>query len=215
MKKSLATLLLALAMVVPAFATDTGYITDSMSEALWGCDTVVIESNHDVRMLENGDYPAESARMEGVMEMIRSIRNLRAGMNVQPSHKAHLFVRPAAGWQNAFDGTEVYFSRLASVSSLSLIGKDEQITGKTVSAVCGAGEYFIPLGELVDFEKEKARLNKERDGLLKEIARAEAKLGNPGFVSKAPAQLVAAEKEKLEKNRQMLSALEARIAELG
>ena len=149
------------------------------------------------------------------MEMIRSIRNLRAGMNVQPSHKAHLMVRPAAGWQNAFDGTEVYFSRLASVSSLSLIGKDGQITGKTVSAVCGAGEYFIPLGELVDFDKERARLNKERLNIQGEIARAEAKLNNPGFVNKAPANLVAAEKEKLEKNRQMLIALDARIAELG
>ncbi|MBQ6255622.1 MAG: hypothetical protein IJJ60_03450, partial [Clostridia bacterium] len=85
----------------------------------------------------------------------------------------------------------------------------------TVSAVCAAGEYFIPLGELVDFEKEKARLNKERDNLMKEIARAEGKLNNPGFVSKAPANLVAAEKEKLEKNKEMLTALEARIAELG
>ncbi|MCR4886783.1 MAG: valine--tRNA ligase [Clostridiales bacterium] len=165
--------------------------------------------------LDGCDFTAEADRMEGVMEMIRSIRNLRAGMNVQPSHKAHLMVRPAAGWQNAFDGTEVYFSRLASVSSLSLIGKDDQITGKTVSAVCGAGEYFIPLGELVDFDKERARLNKERQNIQGEIARAEAKLNNPGFVNKAPAQLVAAEKEKLEKNRQMLIALDARIAELG
>ena len=161
------------------------------------------------------DFPAEAARMEGVMDMIRSIRNLRAGMNVQPSHKAHLFVRPAEGWQNAFEGTEVYFARLASVSQLELLDKDAQIEAKTVSAVCAAGEYFIPLGELVDFDKERARLNKERDGLLKEIARAEGKLNNPGFVSKAPANLVAAEQEKLAKNKEMLTALDARIAELG
>ena len=153
--------------------------------------------------------------MEGIMDMIRSIRNLRAGMNVQPSHKAHLMVRPAEGRQNAFEGTEVYFARLASVSALEMLDKDAAITGKTVSAVCVAGEYFIPLGELVDFEKEKARLNKERDNLMKEIARAEGKLNNPGFVSKAPAHLVAAEKEKLEKNKEMLVALDKRIAELG
>ena len=149
------------------------------------------------------------------MDMIRTIRNLRSGMNVQPSHKAHLMVRPADGWQDAFDGTEVYFSRLASVSQLQLIDRDADIAEKTVSAVCTAGEFFIPLGELVDFEKERARLNKEKKNLENEIARAEGKLNNPGFVSKAPANLVAAEKEKLEKNKEMLASLDARIAELG
>ncbi|MBR1586411.1 MAG: valine--tRNA ligase [Clostridia bacterium] len=161
------------------------------------------------------EFAVESARMEGIMEMIRTIRNLRAGMNVQPSHKARLMVRPADGWQDAFSGTEVYFARLASVSQLELLGRNAAVTEKTVSAVCTAGEFFIPLGELVDFEKEKARLNKEKQNILGEIARAEGKLNNPGFVSKAPANLVAAEKEKLEKNKEMLAALEARIAELG
>ena len=165
--------------------------------------------------LTDYDFPAESARMEGIMEMIRAIRNLRAGMNVQPSHKARLMVRASAGWRDALAGAEVYFARLASVSQLEMLDQDAQITEKTVSAVCAAGEFFIPLGELVDFEKERARLNKERQNITAEIARAEGKLNNPGFVSKAPANLVAAEKEKLEKNREMLAALEARIAELG
>ena len=149
------------------------------------------------------------------MEMIRAIRNLRAGMNVQPSHKARLMVRPSSGWQEAIAGAEVYFARMASVSQLEILSKEEEITEKTVSAVCAAGEFFIPLGELVDFEKERARLQKERQNVAAEIARAEGKLNNAGFVSKAPAALVEAEKEKLEKNRQMLAALDARIAELG
>ena len=167
------------------------------------------------QVLPDYDFPADSARMEGVMDMIRAIRNLRSGMNVQPSHKARLMVRPAAGWQNAFAGTEVYFARLASVSQLEMLEKNAEIKEKTVSAVCTAGEFFIPLGELVDFEKERARLNKERQNLMGEIARAEGKLSNPGFVSKAPANLVAAEREKLEKNKEMLAALDARIAELA
>ena len=124
-------------------------------------------------------------------------------------------VRAADGWQDAFDGTQVYFSRLASVSQLELLNKGAEITEKIVSAVCTAGEFFIPLGELVDFEKERARLTKEKKNLENEIARAEGKLNNPGFVSKAPANLVAAEKDKLEKNKDMLASLEARIAELG
>ncbi len=161
------------------------------------------------------DFAAESARMEGMMEMIRSIRNIRANMNVQPSMRARLMVRAAEGWESALSGAEIYFARLAGVSQMEILPRDAEITEKTVSAVCTAGEFFIPLGELVDFEKEKARLNKEHQKLEGEIARAEGKLNNPGFVAKAPANLVAAEKEKLEKNKEMLAALEARIAELG
>ena len=124
-------------------------------------------------------------------------------------------VRANAGWEEAVRGAEIYFARMASVSQLELLEKDAEITEKTVSAVCAAGEFFIPLGELVDFEKERARLNKERQSVAAEIARAEGKLSNPGFLAKAPANLVAAEREKLEKNRQMLASLDARMAELG
>jgi len=161
------------------------------------------------------DFPAQSERMEGVMELIRAIRNLRTGMNVQPSHKARLMVKANAGWQDALANAEVYFARLASVSALEILPREAEISEKTVSGVSVTGEFFIPLGELVDFEKERARLNKERQNLANEIARAEGKLSNPGFVAKAPANLVAAEKDKLEKNRQMIAALDARIAELG
>ena len=167
------------------------------------------------KALEAYDFPAEAARMEGVMDMIRAIRNLRADMKVQPSHKARLMVRPADGWHDAFAGTEVYFARLASVSQLEILEPGQAISEKIVSAVCQAGEFFIPLGELVDLEKEKARLGKERQNLVNEIARAEGKLNNAGFVGKAPANLVAAEKEKLEKNKEMLAALDKRITELG
>ena len=167
------------------------------------------------KVLDAYDFPAEAARMEGIMDMIRAIRNLRADMKVQPSHKARLMVRPADGWHDAFAGTEVYFARLASVSQLEMLEPGQAINEKIVSAVCQAGEFFIPLGELVDLEKEKARLGKERQNLVNEIARAEGKLNNPGFVAKAPANLVAAEKEKLEKSKEMLVSLDKRIAELG
>ena len=87
--------------------------------------------------------------------------------------------------------------------------------GKLVSAVCEAGELFIPLGDLVDLEQEKKRLDKEQKNLENEIARSEGKLNNPGFTGKAPAALVESERAKLEKNRQMLETLKKRIAELG
>ena len=75
-------------------------------------------------------------------------------------------------------------------------------------------QVFIPLGELVDVDKELARLDKERQGLEKEVARAEGKLNNPGFVNKAPEKIVAEEREKLALNQDKLERLDERIASL-
>ena len=159
-------------------------------------------------------FPEESARMEGIMEMVRVIRNQRAELNVQPGHRARLMVRPAEGWLAALSGAEVYFKRLASVSQLEILPQGSNVEGKVVSAVCPAGELFIPLGDLVDLVQEKKRLLKEKDNLEKEIARSETKLNNPGFTGKAPAALVESEKAKLENNRQMLVSLTKRIQDL-
>ena len=84
----------------------------------------------------------------------------------------------------------------------------------STAAVTAAGELFIPLGDLVDFEKEIARLGKELENLKKEMNRSRGMLGNPGFISKAPAQLVQQEKDKLEAALAKAKALENRIAEL-
>ena len=160
------------------------------------------------------DFPAEEKRMEGVMEIIRTIRNLRSEMNVAPGKRTRLMLLPAEGWQEALAGGEGYFKRLAGASEVELIGDRGQVIEKTVSAVTGAGELFIPLGDLVDFEKEIARLKKERENLEKEMNRARGMLNNPGFVAKAPAALVQGEKDKLSANEQKAKTLESRIAEL-
>ena len=152
--------------------------------------------------------------MEGIMEIIRAVRNLRAEMNVQAGHKARLMIRPAEGWQDAVAGAEVFFQRLASASELDMLSSDQAVTEKTVGAVVAAGEILIPLGDLVDIDKEIARLEKEQKNLQGEIARASGKLNNPGFLNKAPANLVEQEKEKLKVNESKLQALEARIADL-
>ena len=152
--------------------------------------------------------------MEGVMEIIRTIRNLRSEMNVAAGKRTRLMLLPRDGWGETLAHADLYFRRLAGVSESELIPSRDAIGEKTVSAVCAAGELFIPLGDLVDFEKEIARLNKELDGVRKEIERAQAKLDNPGFTAKAPAALVEQEKAKLAANREKTAALESRIAEL-
>ena len=149
------------------------------------------------------------------MEVIRTIRNLRAEMNVAAGKRTRLMLLPG-GWLGG--------RRLRTPGSISsvwqaqakrqLIESSAAVTEKTVSAVTKACTLYIPLGDLVDFEKEIARLSKELDNLHKEIARAEGKLNNPGFVSKAPAALVEQEKGKLALNQQKAEQVEKRIAEL-
>ena len=135
-------------------------------------------------------------------------------MNVAPSKRTHLMLLAAEGWKDALENGEGYFKRLAGASEVAVLKDRSEVTGKTVSAVTVAGELFIPLGDLVDFEKEIARLQKEMDRLNQEMTRARGKLANEGFVAKAPVQLVEVEKEKLAANEKKAAALASRIEEL-
>ena len=160
------------------------------------------------------DFAAEEAQMNGIMEVIRTIRNLRAEMNVAAGKRTRLMLLPAEGWHDALADADVYFRRLAGASETALIASSDEISEKTVSAVTQSGTLYIPLGDLVDFAKEIARLEKELANLNNEVARAEGKLNNAGFVSKAPAALVEQEKAKLVANQQKVEAVAKRIAEL-
>ncbi len=159
-------------------------------------------------------FTAEENRMQGIMEIIRTIRNLRSEMNVAPSKRTRLMLLPGDGWQETLAGGDGYFRRLAGASETELLADRNQVTEKTVSAVTMAGELFIPLGDLVDFDKEIARLSKELENIGKEMNRSRGMLNNAGFIAKAPAQLVQQEKDKLEAAAAKAEALEKRIAEL-
>ncbi len=101
------------------------------------------------------------------------------------------------------------------MSALTLLRQDEKPEGKLVSAVSAVGEALIPLGELVDIQMEIKRLIAEAENMRNEITRSENKLQNPGFMNKAPKELLMSETEKLERNRMMLSALQRRINDLN
>ena len=159
-------------------------------------------------------FPEAAREMEGTMDVIRAVRNLRAEMNVAVGKRAHLIVRPKDGWEKAMAGAEEYLKRLAWVSEMQLLSAQENAQGKVVSAVSEAAELFIPLGDLVDLDKEIARLTKEAESVARDIQRAEGKLSNQGFLAKAPAQLVEQEKAKLEVSRDKLAKLNARIDDL-
>ena len=159
-------------------------------------------------------FPEEERQMQGVMDIIRAVRNLRADLKVQPGHRARLMLRPQEGWADILRAAEPHFLRLASASEVVLLAPADDMEEKIVSAVCPAAEVLIPLGDLVDLKKEAQRLQKEYDNLQGEIARSQGKLNNPGFISKAPETLVAQERQKLEDNRAMLLTLEKRLSDL-
>ena len=159
-------------------------------------------------------FESEEAQMQGIMDLIRSVRNLRAERKVQPGQKARLLLRAAPGWEKTLQAAEPHFKRLSAASSVTLLAPGDSVPDKVVSAVTVAAEVLIPLGDLIDFDQEIARTKKELDTLNKEIERAQGKLNNPGFVSKAPPTLVEAERQKLTDNQAMLTVLTARLAEL-
>ena len=160
------------------------------------------------------NFPQEAAAMQHIMDVVSAVRNLRAGMNVPPSRKAHIFIVPAEGIDGSiFTENESFFQRLASAEGVQVVAREE-LPRNVVSAVCPCGEAFLPTGELVDVEKEIARLNKEIANLDNEIKRAEGKLNNPGFVGKAPANVVQAERDKLTTNKTMLEALHKRLEDM-
>ncbi|MGN1069864.1 MAG: class I tRNA ligase family protein, partial [Candidatus Fimadaptatus sp.] len=188
------------------------FLTDAVYRYLPGTEgSIMLKSWPEYR--PEYEFAAESERMQGIMDVINSVRNLRATMNVAPSRRAHMILRAKEGWRDALEEGIIYFKRLAGASEVSFIGEGETVD-KAASAVCACGDVFIPLGELVDVEAELKRLAKEQKSLEGEIARGEGKLNNTGFMSKAPAALVEQEKQKLTTNREMLESVKARIKEM-
>lgn len=161
---------------------------------------------------EADDMLAEEEKMNLIMDGIRNVRNVRAEMNVPPSKKAKIIIVPTDDKRLAMEDGKEYFKSLASASEVEINDNKDGIPEDAVSVVIDGVELFIPLDELVDFEKEKERLNKERDKALAEIKRVEGKLNNPGFVNKAPAKLVEEEKAKKEKFEEILHTIEERLA---
>ncbi len=159
------------------------------------------------------NYYKEAHAFEGIMEIIKSIRNVRNEMNVAPSKKIKVYLK-AGEHKAAIEKLSLYLEKMAGVSECVMV--DEKPDEKRLSAlVTSYAEVFIPLGELIDTDKEIARLNKELDGINKEIARGEGMLNNQGFVAKAPKQLIDKEKDKLESNKVLREKLIERIKDLN
>ncbi len=159
---------------------------------------------------EGLNFPVEETAMERVMSAIKAVRNRRAEMNVPPSKKAKLYI--ATKYIEEFKNGSVFMNRLAYASEVE-VGSDFEIEG-SVSVITESAKIFIPLNELVDFEAERARLQKELDAAKKDLQFVENKLNNPGFVAKAPEKVIAQEREKQAKHLEKIAMLEESLEKL-
>ncbi len=155
---------------------------------------------------EKLSFPKESAQMEMIMDALKAVRNKRAEMNIPPSKKANMFI--VTDYKDVFTSGAVFFEKLASASSVTVLEDNSGIDENAVAVIVNGAQIFMPMGELVDFEKEIKRLEDEKKHLLDEIKRVDGKLSNKGFVDKAPAHVVEEEKMKGEKYRAMLEKVE-------
>ena len=160
---------------------------------------------------ESRNFPAEESEMEKIMAAIKAIRNRRAEMNVPPSRKAQLFIETAS--EDTFRTGAVFMQKLASASEVT-VGKDFSLE-TAVSIITEDARIYIPMAELIDFEAERARLNKELAAAEKQFSQIDAKLSNENFVNKAPANVVQGQRDAAEKLRDKIAMLKDSIASLG
>ena len=157
------------------------------------------------------DFPAEAKAMELIMDAIRAVRTRRSEMNVPPSKKAHLTV--ATDEAAVFQLGVPFLKKMAYASEVTIVpaGQAAEAAGQ-VTVVTHAAQVSMPLAELVDLEKEKARLEKELKKNSAELEKLNAKLANPGFVNKAPEHVVKAEQERSVQLTELVAKLKEQLS---
>ncbi|MDE7167414.1 MAG: valine--tRNA ligase [Clostridia bacterium] len=146
-------------------------------------------------------YKKDAASFEGIKEIITAVRAAKTELDCPPSRKVSLYIVTES--KRLISANQDSILKLAGAKEIHFISSPEEAGDKTVTKVLSVGTIFIPMGELVDLEKEKARLEGELEKVNGEIQRADGKLNNSGFISKAPKKLVDDERAKLNKYVEM------------
>ena len=157
-------------------------------------------------------FAAEAEQVETMMDTIRAIRARRAEMNVPPSKRAQVIL--LTDERAAYEAGILFFSKLAYASEVIFADAMPENADSMVSVVTKGATAYMPMGELIDFEKERERLNKEKAKVQKDLDFVNKKLNNPGFVAKAPAAVVEQEREKVAKLEELMAKLDASLAAL-
>ena len=157
-------------------------------------------------------FADEEAQMEKIMDAIRAIRNRRAEMNIPPSKKSKVYVETA--FSDVFAVGSEFIKRLAYASDVEIADAFGDL-GNTVTIVTNDAKIYIPLGDLVDFEAEAKRLQKELAAAEDKLAFINKKLDNPGFVSKAPEKVVQQNRDEAAKLTEKIANLRSSLENLG
>ena len=158
-------------------------------------------------------FPEDEQNFEMVMTAIKAVRARRAEMNVPPSRKAHLII--ATDKKDAFEAGRSYICKLAYASEVSVLAAPPEGSETMVSVVTDNARMFMPMAELVDLEKERARIAKELDNARKQLESQIAKLSNQNFVSRAPENVVNIEREKKVKLEALIENLRLSLENIG
>ena len=160
---------------------------------------------------EKLSFPEDEQSFEMVMSAIKAVRARRSDMNVPPSRKAHLII--ATDRKDAFEAGRSYISKLAYASEVSVVDAAPEDTAGMVSVVTDNARLFMPMAELVDLEKEKARITKELANAEKQLQAQIGKLSNQNFVTRAPEAVVNVEREKKAKLEALIENLKLSLAQ--
>jgi len=187
------------------------FITEEIWTNIPNTQTLLIRDTWPKVEEKYSDENAER-QMAIVMDAIKNIRNVRAEMDVVPSKKAKCMVLASEEEVgNILVNQAEYLITLASCSDVIAVKSKLEIPEDVATAVVYGAELYLPLDDLIDYQKEMGRLQKEKSKLEKEVSRVAGKLANAGFVSKAPEALIKAEKEKETKFIEMLALVNERI----
>ena len=157
-------------------------------------------------------FPEDEAGFELIMDAVKAVRSRRAEMNVPPSKRPTLII--TSDRPEVFEAGRTYLSKLAYAGKVEISAEAPADTEGMVSVVTGSAKMFMPMAELVDIEKERARIEKELDKARAQLEAQNKKLANESFVSRAPEAVVNAERERAEKARALIANLEESLAKL-
>ena len=188
------------------------FITEEIWQALPHEGETLMTSSWPVYQTDL-QFKTEEEDMERVMEAIRAIRSRRAEMNVPPSRKSKIVV--VTEQKDAYLRCEAFIARLAYATQIEITTAVPENQADMVTAITPDAQIFLPLSELVDLAVERKRLEKEAAKAKKELAGLSSKLNNQAFLTKAPASIVEAEKERAERLKSLLAGLEEQLARLG
>ena len=187
-----------------------------ISEEIWQAlphegEALMVERYPEFR--EELSFPEDEQRFEMVMAAIKAVRARRSEMNVPPSRKAQLII--ATDKKAAFEAGNSYICKLAYASEVSVVDAPPAGSESMVSVVTDNARMFIPMAELVDLEKERARISKELENAKKQLAAQDAKLANQNFVTRAPEAVVNLEREKKAKLEALIENLKLSLEHMG